>query len=124
MARCLLALGSNLGDRWSMLASVCGALATLPASQLLARSRWHRTAPIGGPGQQGEFLNGAVVLQTEMRPTQLIASLHAVESRLGRQRAIRWDARLVDIDLLLYDDQQIDLPRLTVLPRPNLNHEQ
>ena len=120
MARCLLALGSNLGDRTAVLAAVCRALARFPASQLLARSRWHPTSPIGGPSGQGEFLNGAVVLQTQLPPQQLAAACHALESQLGRARGVRWDARVIDIDLLLYDEMQIDSPSLTV-PHPRMS---
>ena len=120
MARCLLALGSNLGDRRSNLDRACAALSSLPQSQLLARSRWHQTAPIGGPSGQGQFLNGAAILQTALEPTELAEALHASESQLGRERAIRWDARVIDIDLLLYEDRRIDLPSLTV-PHPRMS---
>lgn len=103
-----------------MLGRVCEALADLPDTQLLARSSWHDTAPIGGPGGQGNFLNGAVIVQTELAPLALAAELHSIESQLGRERVIRWDARVIDIDLLLYDDWQINLPSLTV-PHPRMS---
>ena len=120
MALCLLALGSNLGDRRAILGNACEALRDLPRTHLLRRSRWHRTAPIGGPGGQGQFLNGAVVVQTLLQPEELAAQLHSIESLLGRERMVRWDARVIDIDLLLVDDRQIDLPSLTV-PHPRMS---
>ena len=66
-----------------MLGRVCEALADLPDTQLLARSSWQDTAPIGGPGGQGNFLNGAAIVQTELAPLALAAELHSIESQFG-----------------------------------------
>ena len=119
MARVLLALGSNLGNRSRNLRQACQKIDQLPETKLLARSRWHETAPIGGPGDQQHFLNGAVVVQTPLEPLQLAKHLLSVESDLGRLREVRWDARIIDIDLLLYDDRRITLASLT-LPHPRM----
>ncbi len=120
MARCLLALGSNLGDRRAILAQACAEIVKLPGCQLLARSRWHGTVPIGGKAGQGEFLNGAILLETTLEPQQLATALQQVETGLGRQRAERWDARTIDIDLLLYGQTVIDTAALTV-PHPRMS---
>lgn len=120
MARCLLALGSNLGDRHAILAQTCAEVAKLPGCQLLARSSWHCTVPIGGKAGQGEFLNGAILLETALEPQQLATALQQVETGLGRQRVERWDARTIDIDLLLYGQTVIDTAKLTV-PHPRMS---
>ncbi len=119
MTRCVLALGTNLGDRERNLASACHEVDALPSCQLLARSGWHGTAPIGGTTGQGEFLNGAVLIETSLPPAELAPALHDIEAKLGRQRVIRWDARTIDIDVLLYGDQILDSPELTI-PHPRM----
>ncbi len=120
MARCLLGLGSNLGDRRAMLRRATGCVGRLSGCQLLAQSRWHETAPIGGPAGQGAFLNGALLLDCTTPAVELAGALQAIESQLGRNRAIRWDARAIDIDLLLFGDEVIDTPDLSV-PHPRMS---
>ncbi len=119
MTRCVLALGTNLGDREQNLASACREIAALPGCQLLARSRWHGTTPIGGTTGQGEFLNGAILIETLLPATELAHALQEIETKLGRQRVVRWDARTIDIDVLLYGNQIIDSPELTI-PHPRM----
>ena len=118
--RCLLALGSNLGDRQAILKRACAEVTKLPGCQLLARSRWHATSPIGGAAGQGEFLNGAILLETSLEPLALVTALQQVETTLGRKRTQRWDARTIDIDMLLYGQQVIDTADLTV-PHPRMS---
>ncbi len=119
MPRCLLALGSNLGDRHAILERACAELTALPDCQLLARSTWHTTPPIGGAANQGAFLNGAVLLETTIKPQPLATALQAIETQLGRQRVVRWDARTLDIDMLLYDTKILNTPKLTI-PHPRM----
>jgi len=120
MARCLLALGSNLGDRREMLSRATLEAAALPNSRLLSRSQWQVTEPIGGPGGQGAFLNGSLLLDTQLDPAELSSAVHEIERQLGRQRVVRWDARAIDIDLLLYDLQEIETEQLTI-PHPRMS---
>ncbi|NOY41421.1 MAG: 2-amino-4-hydroxy-6-hydroxymethyldihydropteridine diphosphokinase [Planctomycetes bacterium] len=120
MTRCLLALGSNLGDRAAMLSEATSAVASLQNCQLIARSRWHETTPVGGPEGQCAFLNGVLLLETEVPPQELCEALLRIEAALGRQRAVRWDARAIDIDLLLYGVEKIATPELTV-PHPRMS---
>jgi len=119
MARCLLALGSNLGDRQAILSQACAKLAILPSCQLLARSRWYKTSPIGGASRQSEYLNGAVLLETSLATLKLATALRQTENLLGRQRVVRWDARTLDIDMLLYDSEIIETEEWTV-PHPRM----
>jgi 2-amino-4-hydroxy-6-hydroxymethyldihydropteridine diphosphokinase len=119
MAHCLIALGSNLGDRAMQLQQATAELARLPATRLIARSRWRETAPIGGPRKQGPFLNAAVLISTSMVPAALHMELRRIELTLGRVRGERWGARSLDIDLLLYDVAVVQSAELTV-PHPRM----
>ena len=119
MPRSLIALGSNLGDRSATLERAVESLAAVPHSKILARSRWHETAPVGGPSGQQAFLNGAVLLETNLTALPLLEALRAVERTLGRIRDQRWGARTIDVDLLLYDQQVIETPVLSV-PHPRM----
>jgi len=119
MPRSLIALGANLGDRSRTLDQAVELLAGLTHSKVLARSQWHETAPVGGPLGQQAFLNGAVLLETDQAPLALLESLRTAERTLGRVRDQRWGARTIDVDLLLYDQQVIDVPELTV-PHPRM----
>ncbi|WP_428307136.1 2-amino-4-hydroxy-6-hydroxymethyldihydropteridine diphosphokinase [Lacipirellula sp.] len=119
MAHALVALGANLGDRARQLGGAIDELARLPESQLIRRSGWFETPPIGGPTGQGAFLNGAALLETALTPTALLAALQRIEDALGRVRTERWGARVIDLDLLLCDQRTIDVGEL-VVPHPRM----
>jgi 2-amino-4-hydroxy-6-hydroxymethyldihydropteridine diphosphokinase len=104
MSLCLIALGSNLGDRVATLDAAVRRLGEIPGIAVLKSSRWHETAPVGGPAGQGKFLNGAVLLETSLSPEELLAALRRVETDCGRGRDVHWGPRTLDLDLLLYDD--------------------
>lgn len=114
---CLIGLGSNLGDRPRTLEAAIAQLAAHPEVSLVAVSSFHLTQPVGGPAGQGEFLNAAARVETNLSPHALLGLLHAIEANLGRKRAVRWGARTIDLDLLLYGDQVVDAPDLQV-PHP------
>jgi 2-amino-4-hydroxy-6-hydroxymethyldihydropteridine diphosphokinase len=82
-------------------------------------STWHVTSPIGGPADQPQFLNGAALVVTSLAPQQLQARLQEIEIALGRVRKDRWDARTIDLDLLLFDDLVRHTPELE-LPHPRM----
>lgn len=119
MAACLLALGSNLGDRADALGRALAEICRLPHTQLVARSAWHETPPIGGPPGQGPFLNAAALIATSLSAEALLGELQRIETRLGRIRSEPWDARTLDLDVLLYDDLVQSSPEL-VLPHPRM----
>jgi 2-amino-4-hydroxy-6-hydroxymethyldihydropteridine diphosphokinase len=119
MTTCLLALGSNLGDRHARLNAAIAQLSAHSAVTLSARSAWFLTPPIGGPPGQGEFVNAAVRVDTTLAPAALLELLRTIEQRLGRQRHERWDARSVDLDLLLYGEHVVRTPPLTI-PHPRM----
>jgi 2-amino-4-hydroxy-6-hydroxymethyldihydropteridine diphosphokinase len=119
MAWCLVALGSNVGDRAEHLRSAVDALAGLPRTHLAARSSWHETQPEGGPAGQAPFLNGAALLSTSLSPEKVLAEFHRIETMLGRVRAERWGPRTLDLDLLLYGQEVRQADELT-LPHPRM----
>jgi 2-amino-4-hydroxy-6-hydroxymethyldihydropteridine diphosphokinase len=107
-------VGSNLGDREG---TIRAAIAALPG--VLAVSELRETAPIGVTDQPA-FLNGAVAVETELAPLELLERLLAIERDLGRRRRERWGPRTIDLDLLLYGAEQVDQPGLKV-PHPHLH---
>jgi 2-amino-4-hydroxy-6-hydroxymethyldihydropteridine diphosphokinase len=119
--RCAIGLGANLGQRAQTLERACVELARLPSTCLVARSRWIETEPVGGPSGQGPYLNGAVLLDTELAPRALLERLQTIERVHGRRREdeLRHGARTLDLDLLLYGDREVDEPGLRV-PHPRM----
>jgi 2-amino-4-hydroxy-6-hydroxymethyldihydropteridine diphosphokinase len=81
----------------------------------VARSGWYRSAPVDASGP--DYLNGAAVIDTALAPLDLLDALLAIEAAQGRKRPYRHAPRTLDLDLLLYGDQVLDTPRLT-LPHP------
>jgi len=119
MSVALVGLGSNLGDRKAILCEAIGRLHRHVDVVVSRWSRWYVTRAIGGPSGQNEFLNGAILLETQLTAHQLFDELLRVENQLGRQRDVRWNARSLDLDLLLFDDQTIDDQNLTI-PHPRM----
>jgi 2-amino-4-hydroxy-6-hydroxymethyldihydropteridine diphosphokinase len=122
MATALLGLGSNLGDREATLRAAIAAIDALPDVRVSRTSEFYRSKPVGGPAGQGEFLNAAATIETKTPPLRLLAELQDIESRHGRTiRTVRWSARTLDIDLLLYEAEVIETPMLT-LPHPRMTY--
>jgi 2-amino-4-hydroxy-6-hydroxymethyldihydropteridine diphosphokinase len=115
----LISLGSNLGNRQENLDAAVALLVAHPQIKLLARSKWRETSPVGGPSGQGDYLNGALKLETSLGPHELLACLQRIEDELGRRREERWGPRTIDLDLLLYDELVLTTPSL-VVPHPRL----
>ncbi len=115
-----IAFGSNLGNRHATLAGAYRALASHPKIRPLRRSKLYETAPVGGPGGQGRFLNTVLEVETTLTPHELLAECLAVEQQFRRERKVRWDARTLDLDILLFGDQIVDTPDLEV-PHPRMH---
>jgi 2-amino-4-hydroxy-6-hydroxymethyldihydropteridine diphosphokinase len=112
-------IGSNLGDREGNFRQAVELLSAEDGIDVVAVSEIRETDPVG-PVEQGPFLNGAVRIETDLAPRKLLERLLAVEERLGRVRRERWGPRTIDLDLLLYGDDVVDEPGLTV-PHPRLH---
>ena len=119
MNTAFVALGANLGDPASTVRAAFAALANLPDSRIVHCSSLYRTAPVG-LADQPEFINAVAQLETNLAPEALLDALLEIEQRFGRIRAERNGPRTLDLDVLLYNDQFVDLPRLT-LPHPRLH---
>ncbi|MCP5158392.1 MAG: 2-amino-4-hydroxy-6-hydroxymethyldihydropteridine diphosphokinase [Gammaproteobacteria bacterium] len=118
--RTYIGIGSNLNNPANQVRQAFQALTELPASRLTACSPWYRTAPVGGPAGQPDYLNAVAALETELTADALLAMLQAIEIAQGRVRTERWGPRTLDLDLLLYGLVTCDDPQLT-LPHPRLH---
>jgi 2-amino-4-hydroxy-6-hydroxymethyldihydropteridine diphosphokinase len=116
MALARIGLGSNAGDAAANIERAAAALATL--GRVAARSSLYRTKP-WGPSDQPDFVNAALLLETELSPRALLVELKRLETELGRVVTYRWGPRVIDLDILAYDDVQIDEPDLAI-PHPRL----
>ena len=114
----LLGLGSNLGDRCANLEKAMGALAALSGTSLLRWSTVYESeallAPKSPPAWDKPFLNVAVELSTRLKPHNLLAATQEIERSLGRVDGERWAPRLIDVDMLAYDDESIVSPDLVI----------
>ena len=120
MARAYVGLGANLGDREAAIRRALELVAAEPGIEVVAVSHLRETAPVGLLDQP-RFLNGAAAIETSLSPLALLKRLLAVERALGRTRdGPRFGPRAIDLDLLLYDDVQLDEPGLTV-PHPRVH---
>ena len=118
MPQVFLAIGSNVGDRMAHLARAVEALRRLGSIE--AGSPIYETAPVGGPDQDPYF-NAVVKLKSDLSPRSLLARLLEIEKDAGRVRDERWGPRTLDLDILVYDDNTIDEPGLTV-PHPEMRN--
>ena len=107
--RTFLGLGSNLGDRRGQLRAAVDAL-----DDLVTVSPVYETEPVGGPDDQGPYLNLVVELDTELSPQELLAECHRLEHAAGRLRRVRWGPRTLDVDILWIDGVEVDEPGLHI----------
>ena len=126
LRRAVVALGANLGDRQATLDQAV-ALMGAELGTVAAQSSWLHTPALIHPDDPAqsypEFLNGAVLLETELPPDALLAGLHRIEASLGRDRSketARWRPRLIDLDLIAMDGLVLDGEALR-LPHPEMH---
>jgi 2-amino-4-hydroxy-6-hydroxymethyldihydropteridine diphosphokinase len=117
--RAYISLGSNLGDRRAILDAALDALTRVRGVELGAVSSYQETSPVGGPPDQGPFLNAAARLFTTLSPRELLVQLQRIEAEAGRVRVVRWGERTLDLDLLVFGSTFLDEPDLQV-PHPRL----
>ncbi|HBI10582.1 2-amino-4-hydroxy-6-hydroxymethyldihydropteridine diphosphokinase [Franconibacter pulveris] len=109
-----IAIGSNLASPLDQVNAAIAALAAIAQSRLLAQSSFYRTPPLG-PQDQPDYLNAAVALETALAPDALLDHTQRIEREQGRVRkAERWGPRTLDLDIMLFGDEVINTPRLTV----------
>jgi len=115
-----IGLGSNLGNPRDQINQAKTALATLPQSRLDAVAPCYRSRAVG-PGKQPDYINTAARLITGLVPEMLLDALQAIEAQQGRERGIRWGARTLDLDILLFGNLVMSTDRLHI-PHPQLPH--
>jgi len=112
MALVFVALGANLTEPVTQLDNACKAIIELADSTLMV-SPYYRSAPMGDVVQP-DYVNAVVGFSTTLEPIELLDALQKIENEQGRVRFERWGPRTLDLDILLYDNQTIDSPRLTI----------
>jgi len=114
-----IALGSNLGDRELNLLRAVAEIGKLPESKVSALSSFYETSPVGVTDQP-PFFNAVLRLATKLSPHDLLTRLQHIENVVFRRtRSIRWGARTIDLDLLLYGAEVINDTGLTI-PHPRM----
>ena len=113
-----IALGANLGDPQAMVQNAIAALDALPDTRLIRASSLYRTEPVGLKAQP-DFINAVAAIRTTLAPQDLLCELQNLEATHGRVRSIPNAPRTLDLDILLYADQVINTPTLT-LPHPRM----
>ena len=124
MAKVYIGIGSNLGDRRKNINAAINCLKQEKLLNLTKQSSLYETEPVGGPPQR-KFLNGAIELETDASPRDLLEKLKAIERKLGRDSNkanpapgwVKWGPRTIDLDILLYDNLILEEPGLTI-PHP------
>lgn len=109
-----IALGSNLASPLEQVNAAVKAVGDIPDSRIVAVSSFYRTPPLG-PQDQPDYLNAAVALETQLAPEELLNHTQRIELQQGRVRkAERWGPRTLDLDIMLFGDDVINTPRLTI----------
>lgn len=119
MPRAFIAIGSNLQQPRLQVERAFEGLARLPRTQLIKRSSLYRTAPVGYDSQP-DFINAVAEVETELTPLELLHALLALENEHGRERPFPNAPRVLDLDLLLYNDTIMTTPELA-LPHPRMH---
>lgn len=113
-----IALGSNMGCKRDNMAQAIQAIAALPGVQINKSSSLYETEPWGKTDQE-KFLNQVIEIETSLKPADLLRELQKIEIKMGRQRKEKWGPRLIDLDILLYGNEVMEDPHLTI-PHPRM----
>lgn len=119
MVICYIGIGSNLGNRRKNITSAVKKIDALQSTKVIKVSPLIETKPVGGPPNQGKFLNGALKIRTGLSPFTLLKKIKKIECELGRTRGVRNGPRLIDLDILLYAETIINTKKL-VIPHPRM----
>lgn len=122
MATAYIALGSNLGKRQTALRAALARIDTLPGTHVVAVATFRETEPVDAPAGSGAFINSAAKIETTLSPLDLLKALLEIESALGRDRSLPGVniPRTIDLDLLLYGTETLQIPGLQV-PHPRMH---
>ncbi|MFZ5353433.1 MAG: 2-amino-4-hydroxy-6-hydroxymethyldihydropteridine diphosphokinase [Bacillota bacterium] len=118
MSRAYLGIGSNIGDREANIVYALKMIEANEAIEIIKKSYMYETEPVGYK-EQDWFYNIVVEIKTSLKPYELLDVCSNIEAELKRERLIRWGPRIIDVDILLYDDLHIDEVKLTI-PHPRM----
>jgi 2-amino-4-hydroxy-6-hydroxymethyldihydropteridine diphosphokinase len=113
MTKAYIGLGSNLDDPQSQLKKAIIAMEMVSSTSVVKTSSFYRSKPVG-PQDQPDYVNAVVELDTELSASVLLDYLQAIENEQGRERKIKWGARTLDLDILLFGDEIINNNRLQI----------
>ena len=120
MHRVYIGLGSNLGDRKANIREAEEKIAALPETRIVKASSLYESEPLGNA--KTWFVNSVIEVETEFEPDELLKRTKAIETAMGRKRVKgkRWGSRIIDLDLLLFDNQTVNKRNLK-LPHPEMH---
>lgn len=113
----LISIGTNIGDLEGNIERALQFLTSLTSIEILKKSSYYQTFPVGGPKGQPSFLNMAILLRTTLSPEELIQEIHAIEKAMKRERKVFWGPRVIDLDIILYGSAVLKSEELTI-PHP------
>ncbi len=121
MPSCLISFGANLGNARATIELAAEQLQhkLTATDRLFQLSPLYKTPPVGGPSGQPPFINAVAAVETQLSPWEVWHAVRDVEQQLGRERFQRWEARRIDLDILLFDDARIWTPQLKI-PHPRM----
>ncbi|MBU0994048.1 MAG: 2-amino-4-hydroxy-6-hydroxymethyldihydropteridine diphosphokinase [Proteobacteria bacterium] len=120
MEMCYISVGSNIGDKLLNCNKGIDAIEQNTPSVIIARSRFYRTEPVDFTDQSW-FINGVVKIETSLEPIALFHALKAIEKEAGTtEKIVRFGPRVLDLDILLYGNQVINMPEL-IIPHPRMD---
>lgn len=119
MNEAFISIGSNIGDRFQCLKDSIQALHSHDEVSVVSVSSIYETAPVGYI-DQADFLNVVISVTTELDAHELLATCQRIEHELGRVRDVRWGPRTVDLDILLYNNDNIETESL-IVPHPRMH---
>ncbi len=117
-----IGIGSNLGDKFEQCEKSISEILKVDRNRLLAKSSLYKTQPLGYTSQDW-FVNGVIKIETDLEPLELLRSLKSIESRLGRVETFRWGPRFIDLDILFFDEHEIQTEQLQI-PHPFIQERQ
>lgn len=117
MSETIISLGSNLGDKGKNIKIALEALNLIPETKVIAISKMYETKPLGVPNKQDNYMNCCAKISTNLRPQIFMGCLLGIEAAMGRKRIHRFCERIIDLDMIFYEDMQIDEKNL-VVPHP------
>lgn len=117
-----IGIGSNLGDKADQCEKAISEILKVDHHKLLAKSSFFKTQPMGYTSQDW-FVNGVIKIETNLEPIDLLRTLKTIESNLGRLKTFRWGPRLIDLDILFFDEREIQTEELQV-PHPLIHERQ